>query len=247
MIGGVLRIFFVQQATFCVNSIAHWLGDQPFDDLHSPRDHFITAILTLGEGWHNYHHSFPSDYRNAIRWYQYDPTKWAICFWKLIGLAYDLKTFSSNEIEKSRFQQSQKKLDRMREKIDWGIPLEKLPVLSWDDYVDLCASGRKLIAVAGVVHDVEHFIAQHPGGKSMIKAGIGKDATAMMNGGVYDHSNAAHNLLSSMRMGVILGGGEVEIWKRERVQEDKVIRRKIPPPVEQVTRVRKTTETAHAA
>lgn len=30
--GGILRIFFVQQATFCVNSLAHWLGDQPFDD-----------------------------------------------------------------------------------------------------------------------------------------------------------------------------------------------------------------------
>ncbi len=36
--GGILRIFFVQQATFCVNSLAHWLGDQPFDDKNSPRD-----------------------------------------------------------------------------------------------------------------------------------------------------------------------------------------------------------------
>lgn len=47
---GILRIFFVQQATFCVNSLAHWLGDQPFDDRNSPRDHVITALVTLGEG-----------------------------------------------------------------------------------------------------------------------------------------------------------------------------------------------------
>ena len=47
---GVLRCFFLQQATFCVNSLAHWLGDQPFDDRHSPRNHFVTALLTLGEG-----------------------------------------------------------------------------------------------------------------------------------------------------------------------------------------------------
>ena len=69
--GGILRIFFVQQASFCVNSLAHWLGDQvriarwvcvyvdpkitfyqPFDDRNSPRDHLITALVTLGEGYH---------------------------------------------------------------------------------------------------------------------------------------------------------------------------------------------------
>jgi stearoyl-CoA desaturase (delta-9 desaturase) len=48
----------------------------------------------------------------------------------------------------------------------------------------------------------------------MIKSGLGKDATAIFNGGVYNHSNAAHNLLSTMRVGVIRGGCEVEIWKR---------------------------------
>jgi stearoyl-CoA desaturase (delta-9 desaturase) len=54
---GILRIFFVQQATFCVNSLAHWLGDQPFDDRNSPRDHVITALVTLGEGYHKYVHN----------------------------------------------------------------------------------------------------------------------------------------------------------------------------------------------
>ncbi len=56
---GILRFFFVQQATFCVNSLAHWLGDQPFDDRNSPRDHVLTALMTLGEGYHNFHHEFP--------------------------------------------------------------------------------------------------------------------------------------------------------------------------------------------
>ncbi|KAI6804285.1 Acyl-CoA, partial [Hortaea werneckii] len=177
-------------------------------------DHVITALVTLGEGYHNFHHEFPSDYRNAIEWHQYDPTKWSIWAWKQLGLAYDLKQFRANEIEKGRLQQQQKKLDQKRAKLDWGVPLEQLPVLEWDDYVDQCQNGRGLIAVAGVVHDVTDFIADHPGGKAMIKSGIGKDATAMFNGGVYNHSNAAHNLLSTMRVGVIRGGMEVEIWKR---------------------------------
>src|SRR6201996_1244262 len=217
---GILRIFFVQQATFCVNSLAHWLGDQPFDDRNSPRDHVITALVTLGEGYHNFHHEFPSDYRNAIVWFQYDPTKWVIWTCKQLGLAYDLKQFRSNEIEKGRLQQQQKKLDQKRFKLDWGVPLEQLPVMEWDDYVDQANNGRSLVAIAGVVHDVTDFVNDHPGGKAMIRSGIGKDATAMFNGGVYNHSNAAHNLLSTMRVGVIRGGMEVEIWKRAH-QESK--------------------------
>lgn len=215
---GILRICFVQQATFCVNSLAHWLGDQPFDDRNSPRDHVVTALVTLGEGYHNFHHEFPSDYRNAIEWWQYDPTKWSIYLWKMLGLAYDLKQFRSNEIEKGRVQQMQKKLDQKRAQLDWGTPLEQLPVVSWDDFVKQANDGRSLIAIAGVIHDVGDFIKDHPGGKALISSAIGKDATAIFNGGVYNHSNAAHNLLSTMRVGVLRGGCEVEVWKRAQFE-----------------------------
>ena len=249
---GILRIFFIQQATFCVNSLAHWLGDQPFDDRNSPRDHVITALVTLGEGYHNFHHEFPSDYRNAIQWWQYDPTKWAIWTWKQLGLAYDLKQFRQNEIEKGRLQQMQKKLDRKRATLDWGIPLEQLPVISWDEFVEQAKNGGALIAVAGVIHDVSDFVKDHPGGKALISSAIGRDATAIFNGGVYNHSNAAHNLLSTMRMGVLRGGCEVEIWKRAQyegkdasyatLEGHRVVR-----AGEQVTRVAQPVVNAHAA
>jgi stearoyl-CoA desaturase (delta-9 desaturase) len=220
--GGILRTWFVQQATFCVNSLAHWLGDQPFDDRNSPRDHVITALATLGEGYHNFHHEFPSDYRNAIEWWQYDPTKWSIRLWKYLGLAYDLKQFRSNEIEKGRVQQLQKKLDQKRTTFDWGTPLEELPVIGWDDFVDEATNGKALTVIAGVIHNVTDFIKDHPGGKALISSAIGKDATAIFNGGVYDHSNAAHNLLSTMRVGVLRGGCEVEIWKSAQFENKEV-------------------------
>lgn len=139
--------------------------------------------------------------------------------WKQLGLATNLKQFRANEIEKGRVQQLQKKLDQKRSKLDWGIPLDQLPVIDWDDFIAETQSGKALVAIAGVVHDVGKFIAEHPGGKTLISSGIGKDATAMFNGGVYTHSNAAHNLLSSMRVGVIRGGGEVEIWRHQNSQK----------------------------
>ncbi|KAH6702517.1 delta-9 fatty acid desaturase [Verticillium dahliae] len=250
---GILRIFFVQQATFCINSLAHWIGDQPFDDRNSPRDHMITALFTLGEGYHNFHHEFPSDYRNAIQWWQYDPTKWMIWTWKQLGLASDLKQFRANEIEKGRVQQLQKKLDQKRATLDWGIPLEQLPVVDWDDFVAQSKEGKGLIAVAGVIHDVTDFIKDHPGGRALINSAIGKDATAIFNGGVYLHSNAAHNLLSTMRVGVLRGGCEVEIWKRAQFENKDMTYvtdssgQRIVRAGDQLTRVAQPTKGADAA
>lgn len=130
-----------------------------------------------------------------------------------MGLASDLRTFSQNEIDKGRLQQEQKRLDRKLGVLDWGKPLHGLPVLEWDEFLQ-ASQDRALIVVAGLVHDMTDFIHEHPGGKTLMTSAIGQDATAMFNGGVYDHSNAARNLLAKYRVGIIRGGGEVEIWRQ---------------------------------
>jgi stearoyl-CoA desaturase (Delta-9 desaturase) len=53
---------------------------------------------------------------------------------------------------------------------------------------------RPVIVVAGFIHDVSDFIDEHPGGRHLLVKYIGKDATTAFFGGVYDHSNAAHNV-----------------------------------------------------
>lgn len=166
---------------------------------------------------------FPTDYRNTTRWLTYDPNKWCIATWKFLGLASDLKTFSQNEIDKGVLQQKQKKLDRQLGVLDWGKPLTMLPLMEWDDFVE-GSKTKALIAVAGLVHDVSDFIDEHPGGRALINSGIGKDATAMWNGGVYYHSNAARNLLAKYRVGILRGGGEVEIWKERSAKRAEMIR-----------------------
>lgn len=188
--------------------------------------------------------STDDDTGNAIIWYQYDPTKWLIYlfsrppFWQ----THSLKTFRSNEIEKGRLQQEQKALDKKRQTLDWGLPLSQLPVIDWDDFQSRCKdNGEMLVAVAGVIHDVSLFMNEHPGGKTLIKSAIGKDATGIFNGGVYEHSNAAHNLLSTMRVGVLRGGQEVEAWKKQRTEVMK------GSWMQQVTRVERLVEGAVAA
>ncbi|CAK7892521.1 acyl-CoA desaturase 1 [[Candida] anglica] len=203
--GGILKTFVIQQATFCVNSLAHWIGIQPFDDRRTPRDHVVTALVTFGEGYHNFHHEFPSDYRNALKWYQYDPTKVVIWMLSKVGLAWNLKTFSQNAIDQGLVQQQQKKIEAMKAKLNWGANLDQLPV--WDrEEFNARAKKEGLIIISGIIHNVKDFIKEHPGGQALVRASLGKDATKAFNGMVYAHSNAAHNMLGTMRVAVLKDG-----------------------------------------
>jgi stearoyl-CoA desaturase (delta-9 desaturase) len=60
----------------------------------------------MGEGYHNFHHRFPSDYRNGVRWFDYDPTKWLVLSLRTLGLATDLKRVSRRAIDRARLGQS---------------------------------------------------------------------------------------------------------------------------------------------
>jgi Cytochrome b5-like Heme/Steroid binding domain len=56
---------------------------------------------------------------------------------------------------------------------------------------------RTLILVSGFIHDVSSFIDKHPGGSRFLTQNTGEDMTASFFGGVYAHSNAAHNVCST--------------------------------------------------
>ncbi|KAJ7319070.1 delta 9-fatty acid desaturase protein [Mycena olivaceomarginata] len=201
-----MRLTIAHHCTFAINSIAHYLGTTPYDDRLSPRDHFLSAILTMGEGYHNFHHQFPMDYRNAYLWYQYDPTKWFIAACKFLGLASNLRVFPSNEIAKGALTMKLKHLKQVQESITWPRAIEELPIVTWEDFQEESKT-RPLLLVSGFIHDVSTFLDQHPGGESYLTRNSGKDMTASFFGGVYRHSNAAHNLMSMMRVGVLVGGG----------------------------------------
>jgi stearoyl-CoA desaturase (delta-9 desaturase) len=102
LVAGLLRAALMLQATFCVNSMAHMIGKRRFDERVSARDSVVTALVTFGEGYHSFHHRFPYDYRNGIRWWQYDPSKWLIWSLARVRLASRTRTASRASIGRAR-------------------------------------------------------------------------------------------------------------------------------------------------
>jgi stearoyl-CoA desaturase (delta-9 desaturase) len=79
--------------TWLVNSAAHLWGPRPYDKTINPAENRAVAWWAFGEGWHNYHHVFPWDYKTAeIGVYRYNFSAAFIDFMAWIGWAYDLKS-----------------------------------------------------------------------------------------------------------------------------------------------------------
>lgn len=94
------RLFVLHHFTWFINSLAHTWGDKPFCQEQSAVNNYIIAFLTFGEGYHNFHHTFANDYRNGIRWFHYDPTKWLIWGLHKLGMTTDLKQIDLYTIKK---------------------------------------------------------------------------------------------------------------------------------------------------
>ena len=112
---GLLRLVVNHHVTFFINSLAHYWGTRPYTQDNSARDNGLLAFLTYGEGYHNYHHIFQTDYRNGIRWWQWDPTKWMINLCSKVGLASNLNRVSDFRIQRAilttEFEQARTTLD----------------------------------------------------------------------------------------------------------------------------------------
>ena len=123
LLAGILRLVVSHHLTFFINSLAHMWGSRPYTDENTARDNWFLAIVTYGEGYHNFHHLFQSDYRNGIRWWQYDINKWfiATCAW--LGMAKNLKRTPDFKIQRARlammFKRAQEKIDRSAANPRW--------------------------------------------------------------------------------------------------------------------------------
>ncbi len=110
ILSGVARLVCVHHMTFFINSLCHTLGDRPYSTKHSARDSGLMAIFTFGEGYHNFHHEFQHDYRNGVKPWQWDPSKWTIWTLSILGLAKDLRRVPDEKIKAAQIAEKQRHL-----------------------------------------------------------------------------------------------------------------------------------------
>lgn len=132
-IGGVFRHVFVLHMTWCVNSVAHLWGDRPYADIH-PAENIFVSIGAIGEGWHNYHHKYPSDYATSefgITSGVWNPTKLFIDVCAYFGWAWDLKRSRTAKATREKRlaenpAQATSTIDRMIHRITFGRTPENI-------------------------------------------------------------------------------------------------------------------------
>jgi stearoyl-CoA desaturase (Delta-9 desaturase) len=144
LLAGVLRLVFSHHLTFCINSLAHIVGTRPYTTANTARDNGLVALLTFGEGYHNFHHRFAHDYRNGVRWWQWDPSKWLINALRWTGLAKNLKrvpwfkirrAMLENQFQRAKLELSRQvgspRLDELRRRVAEEYESFSKSVLTW--------------------------------------------------------------------------------------------------------------------
>ncbi|MCC2657044.1 MAG: acyl-CoA desaturase [Panacagrimonas sp.] len=123
MLAGLARLVLNHHFTFFINSLAHMWGRRPYTEDNSARDNDLIALFTYGEGYHNYHHLFSWDYRNGVRWWNVDLTKWWIALWSWMGLAHNLRRVPEFKIRRAMIE---RQFARAHEKLAQATPTTRL-------------------------------------------------------------------------------------------------------------------------
>jgi stearoyl-CoA desaturase (delta-9 desaturase) len=193
---GVLARVFSWNAIFAINSWAHWQGSKTYNKNISAVGNLLCAIVSMGEGNHNYHHEFPSDFRHGYRLFDWDPTKWAILLWEALGWASHCRRTGDRLVREAVVRQV---LEAAQE--DLGLLMkgrETLP--TWTKIKFISQKGHPLVMLDGYGLDLSDFILDHPGGAKLLLDYHGKDVSQEFHGGLNSHTPSAENLAARYRI-----------------------------------------------
>ncbi|OCF78798.1 hypothetical protein I204_00742 [Kwoniella mangroviensis CBS 8886] len=179
--GGAIARLLIWHTTFCINSLAHWTGLQPYTEEVTARGNYLLAVLTSGEGNHNFHHAFPKDFRNGPHPADWDPSKWFIwVLHKYTSLVPTIARTPESAVRKARARVFMAQADRLTEALpphEMVRPKEYLPVWSraevrkrHGEYVkeEHGVRRRVLVLLEGCVVDVGGYLEDHPGGNDLL-------------------------------------------------------------------------------
>jgi stearoyl-CoA desaturase (delta-9 desaturase) len=160
VIGFGLSTVALWHGTFLVNSLAHVVGRRRYVTSDTSRNSFVIALLTNGEGWHNNHHHYQASARQSFRWYEWDPSYYALWLLSKVGIVRDLKQptaaiMSTGLVRAGHFDVG---LFRTR----WHVATERLAAVSTNAAEALAERRHQVEArVEAARHDLdEHLRAQ---------------------------------------------------------------------------------------
>ncbi|THH03899.1 hypothetical protein EW146_g10319, partial [Bondarzewia mesenterica] len=190
--GGLVSKLLIWHCTFLVNSLAHWDGLQPYSDDNTSRTnlHQILALLTAGEGNHNFHvrsawqdfpvsnrvdyqasqHAFPHDFRAGPSFFDWDPSKWVILALNRLGFVTGLRRAHEDDIVEAKlYMKCQAHLHHDTDTSDTGD--SALPV--WDsNQLEAFITSKTascIILINGFAVDVTEYLKDHPGGAALLR------------------------------------------------------------------------------
>ena len=99
--GFLVSTVLLYHGTFTVNSVAHLFGSRRFETKDNSRNNLLVALITLGEGWHNNHHYYPTSERQGFRWWELDMAHYTLRVLSWFGVVWDLRTPPGREIQAS--------------------------------------------------------------------------------------------------------------------------------------------------
>jgi stearoyl-CoA desaturase (delta-9 desaturase) len=77
--------------TYTINSLSHVFGRKRYLTGDESRNNWFLALITLGEGWHNNHHHYPSSCRQGFYWWEFDVTYYLLKVMSWLGIIWDLR------------------------------------------------------------------------------------------------------------------------------------------------------------
>ncbi|KAJ3550849.1 hypothetical protein NM688_g4986 [Phlebia brevispora] len=208
----------VWHSTFLINSAAHWNGVQPYSDEDTSRTNLILAVLTNGEGNHNFH-AFPHDFRSGPTPFEWDPSKWMIMLLHAFGLATNLRRAKQEDLDEAkRHMKLKAAVDTETLQKLYPDDANEYPPWTLDKAQEYAASAsRCLIVIDGHIMDVTAYLKEHPGGAAIMRKyslrkdqgktndeghsdvdpELWKQATWAFSGGLNTHSRAAKRRLQA--------------------------------------------------
>lgn len=201
--GGVVARIAIWHCTFLINSLAHYIGDQFYSTDVSARGNFVLAMLTNGEGFHNYHHAFPCDYRNGIKPLDWDPTKWIVyVLHRYTTLIPSIRKISAKDIDRARARVAlaHSPLSAYTGAVETKADLPRLTKRQIEDrYKD-----KPVVIIEGYLVDVGSYAEEHPGGEGLFRAHYGgRDASKGFHK-LNHHTAHARSLMEDLRIAEVV-------------------------------------------